>query len=77
MQSIKNSNIELKQKYEFYLPVNLGDIVYIKKFPGKPFEPKKSFQRELKGLSSNIFSNVYQERRQSKISLTAFVINAS
>ena len=38
MQSIKNANIELKQKYEFYLPVNLGDIVYIKKFPGKPFE---------------------------------------
>lgn len=29
-----------------------GDIVYIKKFPGKPFDPKKSFQRELKGKSA-------------------------
>ena len=30
-----------------------GDIVYIKKFPGKPFDPKKSFQRELKGKSND------------------------
>lgn len=27
--------------------------MYIKKFPGKPFDPKKSFQRELKGKSND------------------------
>ena len=27
-----------------------GDMTYIKKFPGKIFEPKKSFRKELKGM---------------------------
>ena len=29
-----------------------GDMTYIKKFPGKIFEPKKSFRKELKGMEA-------------------------
>ena len=44
-----------------------GDMTYIKKFPGKIFEPKKSFRKELKGMWAKLVTYLGQTSPRSNI----------